>query len=305
MSSDVLNGIISLKKEKNAVLLVHNYQEPTIQAVGDFTGDSLELAKKATKVDNEIIVFAGAEFMAETAAILNRDKKVFIPSTMAKCPMAHMLSPKIIKHYRNDYPDAEVAVYINTTAETKAEADVCITSGNAVKIIKNLESSRVLVGPDRNIAHYIQRELPEKEIIPIPVDGHCYVHRQFTNADINNLRNKYPKATVLVHPESEPGVQNLADLICSTSGILSEVKRSSSSQFIIATEIGIVDRLRREHPEKEFIPTRNDAICVEQKRITIYNLYLSLLKGQFRIKIPDKVAKKAYSSIKRMLDLST
>ena len=305
MSSDVLNGVISLKKEKNAILLVHNYQEPTIQIVGDFVGDSLELAKKATIVDNEIIVFAGAEFMAETAAILNRDKKVFIPSTMAKCPMAHMLSPKIIKNYRNDYPDAEVAVYINTTAETKAEADICITSGNAVKIIKKLESSQVLVGPDRNIAHYIQRELPEKEIIPIPVDGHCYVHRQFTNADINNLKEKYPEAIVLVHPESEPSVQNLADLICSTSRILSEVQRSSSSQFIIATEIGIVDLLRREHPEKEFIPTRNDAICVEQKRITIYNLYLSLLKEQFRVKVPDKVAKKAYSSIKRMLDLST
>ena len=305
MSSDVLNGIISLKKAKDAILLVHNYQEPTIQIVGDFLGDSLELAKKATVVDNKIIVFAGAEFMAETAAILNRDKKVFIPSTMAKCPMAHMLSPKMIKDYRNDYPDAEVAVYINTTAVTKAEADICITSGNAVKIIKNLESSQVLVGPDRNIAHYIQKELPEKEIIPIPIDGHCYVHQQFTNADINNLKKKYPEAIVLVHPESEPSVQNLADLICSTSGILTEVQRSSSSQFIIATEIGVVDRLRREHPEKEFIPIRNDAICVEQKRITTYNLYLSLLKEQFRIKIPDKVAKKAYSSIKRMLDLST
>jgi len=305
LSSDVLNEFISLKKEKSAILLVHNYQDPTIQILGDYIGDSLELAKKANSIDNEIIVFAGAEFMAETAAILNRDKKVLIPSTMAKCPMAHMLSPKKIKEYRYTYPDAEVAVYVNTTAETKAEADICITSGNAVKIIKTLENSQVLVGPDRNLAHYIQREVPEKEIIPIPADGHCYVHRQFTSTDINNLKEKNPEAIVLVHPESEPSVQNLADVICSTSGMLSEAQRSSSSQFIIATEIGIVDRLRREHPEKEFIPIRNDAICVEQKRITLYNLYLSLLKEQFTIKIPDKIAKKAYSSIKRMLDLST
>jgi len=305
LSSDIINEFISLKKEKDAVLLVHNYQEPTVQTLGNFIGDSLELAQKVNTIDNEIIVFAGAEFMAETAAILNRDKKVFIPSTMAKCPMAHMLSPKTIKEYRNKYPDAEVAVYINTTAETKAEADICITSGNAVKIINNLENSQVLVGPDRNLAHYIQREVPEKEIIPIPIDGHCYVHRQFTSADINNLKKKYPEALILVHPESEPCVQNLADSICSTSGMLSKVKRSPHSQFIIATEIGIVDRLRREYPEKTFIPVRNDAICVEQKRITLYNLYLSLLKEQFSVKIPEKIAKKAYLSIKRMLDLST
>ncbi|MCK4847420.1 MAG: quinolinate synthase NadA [Candidatus Heimdallarchaeota archaeon] len=304
MSSDLINEINSLKKERDAILLVHNYQEPTIQMLGDFIGDSLELAQKANTVDHEIIVFAGAEFMAETAAILNRGKKVLIPSTMAKCPMARMLSAKKVKEYRKSYPDAEVAVYVNTTAETKAEADICITSGNAVKIIKNLENSQVLVGPDRNLAHYIQSEVPEKEIIPIPADGHCYVHQQFTSTDIINLKEKFPKAIVLVHPESEPSVQNMADYICSTSGILSKARRSLSSQFIIATEIGIVDRLRREHPEKEFIPIRNDAICVEQKSITLYNLYLSLLKEQFSVKIPDKIATKAYSSIKRMLDLS-
>ena len=305
MSSNIIKGFISLKKEKNAVLLVHNYQEPTIQIIGDFLGDSFELAKKANTVNNEIIVFAGAEFMAETAAILNRDKKVLIPSTRAKCPMANMLSPKNIIEYRRMYPDAEVAVYVNTTAETKAEADICITSGNAVKIIRQLESSQVLVGPDRNLAHYIQSKVPNKEIIPIPTDGHCYVHRQFTTKDINILKEKFPEAIVLVHPESEPDVQNLADLICSTSGMLSEVQRSSSSQFIIATEIGIVDCLRREYPKKKFIPIRKDAICVEQKRITLYNLYLSLLKEQFIVNIPDKIAKKAYSSIKRMIDFST
>ena len=301
---NIVEEIESLKKKRNALLLVHNYQDPKIQELGDFIGDSFELARRAKNTDNEIIVFAGAEFMAETAAILNPDKKVLIPSSMAKCPMAHMLSPKEMKQYRTQYPKAIIAVYVNTTAETKAMADLCITSGKAVKIISKLNEKQVLIGPDRNLAHYIQQRVPDKEIIPFPKIGHCYVHRKFSLSDIQNLKLKYPEAEILAHPEVDPSVQKLANKICSTSGILKEASKSTSEKFIIVTEIGLVDRLRSNLPTKKFIPARKDAICIQQKKITIYNLYLSLLNEQYQIRIPPKIAKKARLSIERMIELS-
>lgn len=304
MSKDIVEDITSLKKERNALLLVHNYQDSKIQELGDFIGDSFELARKAKFTDKSIIVFAGAEFMAETAAILNPQKEVLIPSSMAKCPMAHMLSPTKMKRYRTLYPNTTIAVYVNTTAETKAMADVCITSGNAVKIIKNLDEKQVLVGPDRNLAYYIQQQIPEIKIIPFPKIGYCYVHRKFIPSDIKKLIVRYPEAEILAHPEVSPSVQKIANKICSTSRMLKEVANSSSEKFIIATENGLVDRLRSNFPTKMFIPARKDAICIQQKQITIYNLYLSLLKEQYRIYIPPNIAKKALLPIERMLELS-
>ncbi|MFX1282324.1 MAG: quinolinate synthase NadA [Promethearchaeota archaeon] len=301
---EIVEEIELLKKERNALLLVHNYQDPKIQELGDFIGDSFQLARRAKFTDNDIIVFAGAEFMAETAAILNPNKKVLIPSLMAKCPMAHMLSPKEMKYYRTQYPNATIAVYVNTTAETKAMADVCITSGNAVKIIRNLDKKQVLVGPDTNLAYYIQQQIPDIEIIPFPQDGHCYVHRKFNPSDIEKLKAKFPDAEILAHPEVGPSVQKLTNKIYSTNGMLKEVDKSSAEKFIIVTENGLVDRLRSDFPTKIFIPTRKDAICIQQKNITTYNLYLSLLNDQYRIQIPPNVAKKARLPIERMIELS-
>ncbi|MHA2074003.1 MAG: quinolinate synthase NadA [Candidatus Hodarchaeales archaeon] len=304
MSTDIVEEIKRLKKEKNALLLAHNYQEPLIQQLADFMGDSLELSQKANNVDSDIIIFAGAEFMAETAAILNPEKKVLIPSSGAKCPMAHMISPDTISQYKNQYPKAAVAVYVNTNAETKAMADVCITSGNAAKVISRLNSDQILVGPDRNLAWYIQQELPKKEIIPFPEIGHCYVHRKFTVEDIQTLSSTHPEAEIIVHPETDPSIQKLADKIRSTSGIIKEAHKSESKKFIIATEIGLIDRLRSELPSKSIIPARQDAICIQQKKITTYNLYLSLLNERFEIRIPPDVAKRARLTIERMLELS-
>ncbi len=304
MSTNIIDEIKLLKTERNAILLVHNYQEPKIQELGDFLGDSFELAWKTKNIDNDIIVFAGALFMAETAAILNPEKKVLIPSPSAKCPMAHMLSVKEMKHYRSQYPNAAIAVYVNTTAETKAMADICITSGNAVKVISKLDQKQVLIGPDRNLASYIQKQVPEKEIIPFPEVGHCYVHRKFNPSDIQNLKLRHPDAEILVHPEADPSVQKLAHKICSTSGMLKEARKSNSEKFIIVTEIGLVDRLRSNLPMKSFIPARNDAICIQQKKITIYNLYMSLLHEQYHIRIPSKIAGKARGALERMLELS-
>lgn len=304
LSTDIIEEIKSLKKTKNILLLAHNYQEPMIQKLADFSGDSFELAWKSKRVDSKIIVFAGAEFMAETTAILNQEKKVLIPSSQAKCPMAHMLSPEKVKYFRAKYPNAAVAVYVNTTAETKAMADICITSGNAVKIISKLDEEQVLVGPDRNLASYIQNCIPDKEIIPFPEVGYCYVHLKFLVSDIKNLGEKHPDAEILVHPEVDPSVQLLTDKIRSTSGMIKEVHNSQAKKFIIGTEIGLVDRLRASYPNNTFIPARNDAICVEQKKITIYNLYLSFLREQFQIQIPPKIVNKARLSIERMLELS-
>ncbi|MFW9903052.1 MAG: quinolinate synthase NadA [Candidatus Thorarchaeota archaeon] len=304
MSEDIIEGIKSLKKDRNALLLVHNYQDLKLHELGDFSGDSFELAHKAKYIDNDMIVFAGAEFMAEISVILNPDKKVIIPSSTAKCPMAHMLSPEVMKRHQTMYPDANIAVYVNTTAEIKAMADVCITSGNALKVVSKLDSDQILIGPDRNLASYIQQQLLDKSIIPFPEVGYCYVHQKFIPSDIAKLKDKYPEAEIIVHPEVSPSVQALADKICSTSGMLKEVGRSTSNQFIILTEIGLIDQLRSKFPSKMFIPARNDAICIQQKKITIYNLYLSLLYEQYQVKVPSNIAHKARVSLERMLELS-
>ncbi|MFX0126362.1 MAG: quinolinate synthase NadA [Candidatus Hodarchaeota archaeon] len=304
MSKDIIEEIKSLKRDRNALLLVHNYQDSKLHEFGDFSGDSFELAHKAKYIDTDMIVFAGAEFMAEMSVILNPDKKVLIPSSTAKCPMAHMLSPEVMKRYQTMYPDANIAVYVNTTAEIKAMADVCITSGSAIKIVSKLDGDQILIGPDRNLASYIQQQLPDKNIIPFPEVGHCYVHQKFIPSDVEKLKEKYPEAEIIAHPEVNPSVQALADKICSTSGMLKEVGRSTSEKFIILTEIGLVDRLRSKFPTKMFIPARNDAICIQQKKITIYNLYLSLLRERYQVKVPSNIAYKARLSLERMLELS-
>ncbi len=300
-----MEEIKSLKKQKNVLLLAHNYQDPSVQQLADFTGDSLELSQKTSNVDYDIIVFAGAEFMAETAVILNPDKTVLIPSPAVKCPMAYMLSPEKMNTYKKRYPNASVAVYVNTTSETKSMADVCITSSNAARIISQLENDQILVGPDRNLAWYIQQKIPYKEIIPFPDVGHCYVHSKFTSSDIKREKLKHPKAEILVHPEADPSVQKLADKVCSTTGMIKEARSSKADEFIIATEIGLIDRLRIEIPSKTFLPARQDAICIQQKKITIYNLYLSLLNNQFKIQVPSNIAKRARLAIERMLELSS
>ncbi|MHA2202099.1 MAG: quinolinate synthase NadA [Candidatus Hodarchaeales archaeon] len=304
MSTDIVEEIKSLKRDRNALLLVHNYQDSKLHELGDFSGDSFELAHKAKYTNNDIIVFAGAEFMAETAVILNPNKKVLIPSSTAKCPMAHMLSPKVMKRYQSQYPDASIAVYVNTTAEIKAMADICITSGNAVKIVSKMDNDQILIGPDRNLASYIQNLLPNKNIIPFPELGHCYVHQKFIPSDVEKLMAKYPEAEVIAHPEVDSTVQRLADKICSTSGMLKEVSKSKSEEFIILTEVGLIDRLRSNFPTKTFIPARNDALCIQQKKITIYNLYLSLLHERYQVRVPPKIAKKARLSLERMLEFS-
>ncbi|WP_297479889.1 quinolinate synthase NadA, partial [Thermococcus sp.] len=200
-----------LKEERNAIIMAHNYQLPEVQDIADFLGDSLELARKAVNVDADVIVFAGVDFMAETAKILNPEKTVLLPTRRATCAMANMLRPEHIIEAKKKYPDAPVVLYVNSSAETKALADVTVTSANAVKIVEKLDSDVVIFGPDKNLAYYVAKQTG-KRVIPVPEYGHCYVHKKFTVEDVERARKLYPNAKLMVHPECEPEVQEKADI---------------------------------------------------------------------------------------------
>jgi len=301
--AELSRKIVELKKEQNAAMLVHNYQRTEIQLIADYIGDSLDLARHSAKVQNALVGLCGVNFMAETAAILNPKKTVLVPDPAAQCPMAAQLPAQVVRDMKKKYPDAAVVLYINTLAEAKAEADVCCTSANATQIVNALDEKKILFGPDKNLTWYVQRRT-DKEVIPIPENGYCYVHRMFTAADINLLKEEYPNAEVLVHPECDPEVQELANHICSTSQMLVRAKASPTKQFIIATEIGLVERLRRENPGREFIPALETAICEQMKKHTLEKVYLSLRNKKHEVTVPPKIAKRAHMAIERMLKLS-
>ncbi|MFW9921984.1 MAG: quinolinate synthase NadA [Candidatus Thorarchaeota archaeon] len=298
--------ILELKKEKNAIILAHYYQELEIQDVADLIGDSLGLSKAARDAQGaERIVFAGVFFMAETAKILNPNTKVLIPSINAGCPLANQCSAAIISDARALHgTDIPVVVYINTTAETKAAADVTCTSSNAVNVVKNLKVKKVLFGPDSNLAHYVQQQLPDVEIIPVPETGHCYVHKKFDVASILELKKIYPEAVVIVHPECNAEVQEIADFIGSTSAMLKFGKETDAKTIIVATEKGLVDRLKREFSNKNFILAKDTAICRNMKKINLENLRDALKYDQYEVIIPEEINEKAEKAITRMFELS-
>lgn len=296
--------ISKLKKKKNAILLAHNYQIPEIQVEADYLGDSLGLARKSSEVDADIVVFAGVDFMAETAAMLNPDKKILIPDLEARCPMAGMLPVDMVKGAKKKHPEAAVVLYVNTLAEARAEADVTCTSANSVQVVKALDEEEILFGPDCNLAWHVDQNT-EKEIIPIPEDGHCYVHRKFSPEDMELLKEEHPEAEVLVHPEADPEVQKLADYICSTSQMLGRAEESSANDFIITTEVGLVHRLRREHPDKNFYPVLDDGICKQMKKHTLQKVYRSLRDEKFVVEVPPEIAEKARKATERMLEISS
>jgi len=300
---DLSEKISRLKEEKNAVILAHNYQRPEVQLAADYLGDSLDLARRSTGLDADLVVFAGVDFMAEMAAMLNPDKTVVVPDLEGRCPMAAQLSAEGVREARKKHPDAAVVLYVNTLAEAKAEADVTCTSANAPQIVGAMDEEKVLFGPDRNLAWFAQRRT-DKKVIPIPKDGHCYVHKMFSPADIKLLKEEHPDAEVLVHPECDPEVQQLADHICSTSQMLVRAKASSAKKFIIGTEVGMVDRLRREFPDKEFVPALDTAICEQMKKHTLEKVYLSLRDKKHVVKVSPKIADRARAAIERMLEIS-
>lgn len=299
---DYLKEIKSLKNELNAVILAHNYQIPEVQDIADFVGDSLELARTATKTEADVIAFCGVDFMAQTAAILNPGKKVIMPAQDAQCPMAAMLPADVISAAKEDHPEAEVVMYVNTTAEAKTYADCICTSGNAVKVVNSMDSDTILFAPDRHLAHYVSQHT-SKKIIVVPHYGVCIVHDQINMEDVLNMKQKYPNAKLTVHPETAPEIQDIADNIGSTKGMLEYVKSDPSQEFIIGTEEGLVYRMQKEAPGKTFHRIEPHPICTNMKKTTVENLYESLKNQQHVVTVDDDIAKKALLPIQRMLEL--
>jgi quinolinate synthase len=290
--------IRQLKEEQNAILLVHNYQLPEIQDIADCTGDSLELSRAAATMDGEVIVFCGVDFMAETAAILSPHKTVLLPAEDACCPMAQMITADELKLAKERQPDAAVVCYVNTTAEVKAESDICCTSSNAVKVVNAVEQDEIIFVPDRNLGRYAQRFTKKKVL---PWEGFCIVHDRITPTQVQEARKAHPGAVVLVHPECRPAVIDCADHIASTSGIIKEVFSSKSQEFIIGTEVGILHRLKKECPGKRCYPLSEAAVCHNMKKTDLAKVRDSLETLMPRITVPQDVADRARNAIERML----
>lgn len=295
----MIDQILQLKKEKNAVILAHSYQNIEIDAVADFVGDSLYLSQKAAETDADIIVFAGVYFMAETAKILSPKKKVLLPRLEAGCLMADMINLKQLREFKAKNPNIPTVCYINSTAEVKSECDICCTSSNAVKIVKSLGANEVLFAPDTHLGTWVQSQLEGVKIITYP--GYCPTHMRITPENIIEKRKKYPDALVLAHPECHKNVTELADYVGSTTGIMKFAQESNKKQFIIATELGVVERLQRDLPEKEFILITPKAVCPNMKWHHLEDILNALKYEQYEITVDEEIAKKAFNCIDKML----
>ena len=295
--------ILKLKKEKKAIILAHNYQRPEIQEVADYVGDSIELSRKAiAEKDAEMIVFCAVDFMAESAAILNPQKKVLLPCLGARCPMAQMLTVDEIRRAKTKYPGAPVVLYVNTLASCKAECDICCTSANAVEVIRSLNADTILFGPDKNLAEYVS-EKTGKKLIPIPENGFCPTHLLFQPEDVIVSKMQHPNAAVMVHPECSREMRQVANFIGSTSKMCRYAKESNAEDFIVGTEEGILDRLRKENPGKNFYLAYEGAICPNMKLTALDRLYVSLKEEKNVVKVPEPIAKKARTSLERMFEV--
>ena len=295
---NIVEEITKLKKEKNAVILVHNYQRPEIQNIADFLGDSLGLAKQAAKTEAKIIVFCGVRFMAETAKILSPKKTVIIPREDAGCPMADMITAEDLRRLKKNSPGAKVVSYVNTNADVKAESDICCTSANAVKVVKNISAKRIIFAPDKNLAAYCQR-FTDKEIIPW--NGCCYVHERITEKEVRLAKEKFPDALLLVHPECKPSVIDLADEVLSTGGMVSFVNKSDKKSFLIGTEKGLIYRLKKENPGKKFYAAGTAKMCRNMKLTTLNDVYLSLKEERYAIELPEGIIESAGKTLTAML----
>ncbi|PLX68288.1 MAG: quinolinate synthase [Denitrovibrio sp.] len=295
---DYRSEIKKLAKEKDAIILAHNYQIDEIQEIADIVGDSLGLSIEASKTDKSVIVFCGVHFMAETAHMLAPDKTVLLPNLDAGCPMADMITGEKLREFKKDYPDATTVCYVNSSAEVKSESDLCCTSGNAINVIKSVDSDQIIFVPDKNLGHYVQR-FTDKEIILYP--GFCPIHNRLTPKQVEEIMAKYPNAEFVAHPECPPAVVDMADHVCSTSGLYTYCKNSDSKQFIIGTEKGVGYRLRKENPDKEFIFAYDEFICKNMKKTSLKNVYDCLSNMENVITVDAEVTKKAVTCIERML----
>ena len=300
VSTDVslVEKILKLKPQKNAVILAHNYQHGEVQDIADFVGDSLELSQKAAKTAADVIVFCGVHFMAETASILCPDMTVLLPDMHAGCPMANMINAEQLRQKKRELPNATVVCYVNTTAEVKAESDICCTSANAVKVIESIDNDEILFVPDKYLGHYVSTQT-DKKINLWP--GYCITHARIRPQDIIRLKQEYPQAKAIVHPECRPEVIAVADEVLSTGGMIRYARREDVSEMIVGTELGIIHRLRKENPGKRFIPVSEKAICPNMKLITLEKILWSLEEMAPEVKVPEAIRIRAKAAVDRML----
>lgn len=297
----MITEIQQLKKEKNAIILAHYYVSDELQALADYVGDSFYLAKVAKGTDADVLVFCGVSFMGESAKLLNPEKTVLMPDGTADCPMAHMAQVEKIKEYREKYEDLAVVCYINSTAELKSYSDVCVTSSNAVKIVKALPNRNIFFLPDGNLGRFVAEQVPEKHVILN--DGYCPIHKGITAVGVQAQKEKYPHALVLAHPECEEGVLALADYIGSTADIIAYAKKSECKEFIICTEEGVSYQLRQENPEKKFYFGR-EYCCPDMKLNTLEKVLHVLRTGENAVELSTETCKRAVLPLDKMLELA-
>jgi quinolinate synthase len=299
-TEELQEELARLRIERKAVLLVHNYQNPEVQDVADFHGDSLGLSRQAAATDAEVIVFCGVHFMAQTAKLLSPDKLVLLPEITAGCPMADMITPEQLRDFRAEHPGAPVVAYVNTTAEVKAECDICCTSANAVAVVRSLPDEKILFVPDQYLAHWVAEQAPEKEIIPY--GGFCPTHVRISPKLIQEAKAQHPEALVIGHPECPPDVRALCDAIRSTSGMVKLAKESPAREFIVATECGMVYRLQQDIPDKTFHPLPT-IVCPNMKKTTLESVVTALRELQYQIDIPEEIAARARQAVQRMVEI--
>lgn len=294
--------IQELKRERGAIIIAHNYQPDEVQAIADFTGDSLELSRKAAQLEEEVIVFCGVHFMAETAAILSPQKTILLPDRFAGCPMADMITAEQLRAKKAEHPDAVVICYVNSSAAVKAECDLCCTSSNAMKIVASVPADKeIIFVPDTHLGHYVQEQLGREMII---WDGYCPTHSRIRDVDILREKEEHPNAVVMAHPECPLPIRQLADQLLSTGQMCAFAQESDADEFIVATEMGLLYRLRNENPEKRFYSVSDRALCPNMKKIDLEKVLWSLQDMQHRITVPETIANKARRSIEAMLELS-
>ncbi len=316
--------ILKLKEKRRAIILAHNYQRDEVQEIADFTGDSLELSRTASTIDCDVIVFAGVNFMAESASILSPDKTVLLPEINAGCPMADMIRvdmprreikkfpgfdnpPSLIypleftlRDIKALYPGIPVVAYVNTTAEVKAESYICCTSANIIEIIQSLNYDTVISIPDRNLSMWAQKHTDKKIIA---WDGFCHVHERVRREDVEIARRRYPKAILMAHPECRLEVLEMADYVTSTSGMLRFAKASPEKEFIVGTELGLMYKLKKENPDKAFYPLREDMICPSMKKTTLKSILRALKENKYVVKVPEGIRIPAKKALDRMLGI--
>ena len=294
----IKDKIERLKTERNAVIIAHNYQIPDVQDIADFVGDSLQLSRKAAELDSEVIVFCGVHFMAETAAILAPGKTVLIPDARAGCPMADMINAEELRQWKEECPGTKVVCYVNTTAEVKAECDICCTSANVIKVVESIADDTILFAPDRNLAAYVAR-FSDKKIIPW--DGYCYVHHDFRARHVQERKKLFPEAEVWVHPECRPEVIDLSDKVLSTGQMVKETQVTGMKEVILGTEEGIIHRLNKLNPKTRFIPLKDHSICSNMKKIDLPKVLRALEEMKFKIDVPEDISRKARQAIETMI----